>query len=252
VELKLGRGQILFPPILIKEFGKYLANTDQNNDKKGNNPLQLTIPSMMIDKSNKKVFIKELTCKESKDITLHLTIKSKGLSLICLHHLYETPFIKFALDESIVYYQQLVDHSKMSVTFGSFEVIDMTQYPTTTIPKDFPLRKMNYNELEANYSCNRLAILKAPNNIEMIVYGIACSLSDSDKVYSFTSLKLNEVWLMYQNEMLADRVTNYVLEQFFWALKPFDMEVVEDNKQNIVQFDSPESYAKFKVCLKRD
>jgi hypothetical protein len=197
----------------------------------------------------KKTFIKDLTCNEYEDVTLNLTIKTKGLSLICLHQLYETPFIKFSLDESIVNYQQLVDHSKVSATFGSFEVIDMTNYPSTIIPKDFPLSKMEYNELEANYSYNRLAILKAPNKFDIIIYGIACPLSDSDNVYSFTSFKLNEVWLMYQSEMLANRVVNYILGQLFWSLRFFEVEIAEDNKQNIVQFDSPESYVKFEVSF---
>lgn len=169
--------------------------------------------------------------------------------MICLHHAYETPFIKFTLDKSTLDYQQLSDHAKFAASFGSFEVTDMTLYPDTLVPQDFPLRPMKYEEIEGEYSRSRLAQLRAPNDVEMIVYGVACPLRSAEKTHSFVVLRLREVRLQYQSEMFKHRVRNYVLCQLVASLTAFDAFVPPQSKVKLVRFSLPESYVEFKVSF---
>jgi len=149
-----------------------------------------------------------------------------GLSLYCLHNKYNTPVLKGVLGKSKLGCKQFADHLMIWGNFGVIEVIDMTNYPSTIPPLEFPIKKTSIKELDENYTFDKLATLKPPKNedsFEMYIYEPACPLRPDKDESAHITLKFGKVWGTYVHDLTFRRSMTYIIDQFLSSLSSVEL-----------------------------
>lgn len=219
--------QVLFVPTFVKAFVQYITNAAADSN------LISTPTSCNI---NTKTIVKT-------DIKIH------GATLICLHPQYNTPVIKGAIAETAFGFSQFTDHLSLNASFGEIEITDMTNYPSTISPLNFPMHKTSLAELDTNYSGIKLVAFKPPaNSFTMQIYDPWCPTraegSRDDEIC--ICMDFGETRGNYVHELTLRRVLDYVLEQVVYSLsaKEADCEGGEGNC-----FAVPKEFTRFKVSF---
>ena len=156
---------------------------------------------------------------------INIAMKLGIITLLCLHHKYDTPFIKVILEESIMDYKNFIDHSVISATFGNIDIYDMLGYPSEVSPLDFKHEKMSFEEINKKYSFEKLLGSKPPQdkeNFNMHIYNSDCPIKAEKENRNFTRVEFGEIWAVYIQELSFRRVVTYMLQQLLYSLSPFD------------------------------
>lgn len=209
IDGEVSKAKILFAPRFIKKLFQYLLGM---GDFRKNEAIKT---------SSSTLRSKRLKCKEE----MQVRIKVKGMILLCLHHEYNTPFIKGIIDETIIGYKQHADHSVIWTIFGDISIFDMTNYPSTISPTDFKLEKISLTELESMYTFTKLVTVKPPkdtHNVEMFIYNNTCACRIEKDIRNFITVKFGEVWMLYVQEVTFRRAMSYILDQILYSLSPYE------------------------------
>lgn len=166
----------------------------------------------------------------TNEALIEVQIHVKQLNAVCLHHQYNTPVIEAAVGESKIGFKQFADHLALWGTLGVVEITDMTNYPSTISPLEFPMRKTTLEELSRSYSFDKLAILRPPSNsrsFEMQVYESSCPLraERNKNEGTLVTVRFDEVWTAYVHDLTLRRAMNYILDQFLPSLSPVEVYV---------------------------
>ena len=160
-------------------------------------------------------------CKHCNKVYIGIEMKLKEMTLLCLHHEYNTPFIKGIITESIFGYDQLSDHIFLWGKLGDIEITDMTNYPETIIPQKFAIKKMDLDEIETNFSFEKMVTFKPPKNIinfQMTIYDPSCPirLERNKDMENNRLVNFGELWGVYVQELSHRRIMDYTLNQFMY------------------------------------
>lgn len=207
------RTKIIFAPRFVKRLFQYLLAMGM--PKKAES---LTTPSPYRPRS------KEFSCKKEVP-EMEGTLTVKEMTLLCLHHEHNTPFLKGVIGETTFGYRLHIDHALIWVIFGDVEIFDMTNYPSTISPADFGPGKLTIGEMEKEYTFTKMLAVKPPrgvHNFEMYICEPDCVHKVERDVRNSMSVKFGELWLLYIQEVTLRRAMNYILEQLLYSLSPFD------------------------------
>eukprot|EP00826_Nyctotherus_ovalis_P022468 TRINITY_DN17413_c0_g2_i1.p1 TRINITY_DN17413_c0_g2~~TRINITY_DN17413_c0_g2_i1.p1 ORF type:complete len:158 (-),score=17.70 TRINITY_DN17413_c0_g2_i1:269-742(-) len=148
----------------------------------------------------------------------------KGADIICLHHKYNTPFIRTVATPFTIRYERLTDHEIVSGTFKTIEIYDMLQYPTSASPLNFEPLKLDTKKIEDRYTFDKLLTAKAckeAKTFKLSVYTTKCPLRPKDKSVSYTlDIRFESAEGAYIQELTLRRLKTYVLEQLIYSFSP--------------------------------
>ena len=220
----------MFSPPFVKKFVQYVSTVGKKSRDKQLQESEGTshIPSSVVvlaHEEGPEIIKKSGTCREKPSVEIEVKVALQGASLVCLHHEYKTPFIKAELQASTISYEKRCDHEVLYGNLGDIEATDMTNYPHTILPKEFPMEPMKFEEIVEKYSFTRLATIKTTKDkpaLELHMYDPGCPEMPTEVPNTKTTLVLRfaEVWAMYIDEITLKRMLDYIIDQLCYSFSP--------------------------------
>jgi hypothetical protein len=160
-------------------------------------------------------------CKEDSSTQIDVLIEIEGVTLICLHNKYSSPFIKAVVAPVVVRYQRFKDHEEVTGSLNAIQIYDMLNYPTSISPLKFE-GKIDYETIETKYTFDKLIEAKAyKDTFRFLIFTSKCAVRPKDKTVSYTlDMKFESVEAIYIQEITLRRLKNYILNQLIYSVSP--------------------------------
>ncbi len=227
IDVKVCKVNSMFSPPFIKKFVQYIS-TVRSQPQPEASEVSSMVSSVLKpeDQGESSVAQGKLpTCKDRPTIEAEVRVAIEGAHFVCLHHEYDVPFIKVTLGSTAITFEKRCDHGVLCGWFGDIEVTDMTNYPHTICPKEFPRNPMDYDEIVKKYSFTKLATLRSLKDkpsMELHLYDPPCPDMPTEvpNTTSALILRFEEIWAMYVDEMTLKRVLDYIVDQLSYSFNP--------------------------------
>ena len=194
-------------------------------------------------------------CAKNPRVDLRIVVDFLGVSLICLHPKYNSPFIKVTVGESNFNFDMLVDHLKIRPYFGKIALGDISGYPNTQHPEEY--KQLTWKELVSLPVNDLYSVVRAPDmpSFDVYAYKPGCPKipKDIENTFAYLQIYIGEVWMTYVHELSLRRIIDYMIWQLVYSLIPHDEDVQENEAaigtKKIIDFLKPFDFLKFVVII---
>ena len=227
---------MLFHPIIIKQLLKYLVSATSLNKEK-----------RILARSTSSILKEDSFCTKNTRIDVKATVNFNGVTMICVHPQYETPFVSAILSSSTLNYEKHIDHLELNACLGKLVLSDLTGHPNTRPPDCFlEYQQKDFPSIERN----ELACLEfSPNEktLDIIVFEPYCqkAKNELENAKVFAKVLVDRAWFSYIHELSLKRVFDYLVFHISNALSFDD----DEKKQNSKKKSENDPQVKFEVRL---
>lgn len=201
----------------------------------------------ILERSASSILKEDSYCIKNSRIDVKVTVNFHGVSMICVHPQFESPFVSAVLSNSTLNYEKHIDHMELSACLGKIVLSDLTEHPNTRPPDCLKeIYQKDFQSIERN-DLGCLEFSPDTKTFEIIVFEPQCQKAQNElkDAKVFASVLVEKAWFTYVHELSLKRVFDY-LTFYISDVLSFDE---DGSKQHSQKKAESKSQLKYEVLL---